>query len=496
MERSCGILLHLSSLPSPYGIGTMGRAAYNFVDFLTAAGQSLWQLLPLGPTSCGDSPYQSFSSFAGNPYFIDLDMLVEDGLLLKSELDGIDWGENPEFVDYGKIYENRFKVLKIAAERGIERDKAELERFVSDNRSWLPDYALFMALKRHFGMKAWFDWPDEEARLHKPEAVGKYAELLHEDVRFFEYNQFLFFKQWDALHKYAKAHGVKIIGDMPIYVAMDSADVWASPEFFLLDEKNVPVEVAGVPPDYFSEDGQLWGNPLYDYDAMRRDGYGWWIRRVDGASKLCDILRIDHFRGFESFWAVPFDAETAKVGRWVKGPGMDLVGRLTSWFSELGFIAEDLGLLTPEVHELLEQSGLPGMKVLEFAFDPKEPSNYLPHRYTQNCVCYVGTHDNAPIMAWRDEADAAEVEFAERYLAIGDAEGFNWGMIRGGMSSVASMFIAQMQDFLALGADARMNTPGTQFGNWRWRLKPNELTSELAAKLLDMAKMYGRYPAE
>lgn len=257
MERSCGILLHLSSLPSPYGIGTIGRAAYNFVDFLTAAGQSLWQLLPLGPTSCGDSPYQSFSSFAGNPYFIDLDMLVEDGLLLKSELDGIDWGENPEFVDYGKIYENRFKVLKIAAERGIERDKAELERFVNDNRSWLPDYALFMALKRHFGMKAWFDWPDEEARLHKPEAVGKYAELLHEDVRFFEYSQFLFFNQWDALHKYAKAHGVKIIGDMPIYVAMDSADVWASPEFFLLDEKNVPVEVAGVPPDYFSEDLSL-----------------------------------------------------------------------------------------------------------------------------------------------------------------------------------------------------------------------------------------------
>ena len=496
MERCCGILLHLSSLPSPYGIGTMGRAAYNFVDFLSSAGQSLWQLLPLGPTSCGDSPYQSFSSFAGNPYFIDLDMLVEDGLLVQSELDGIDWGTDPELVDYGKIYENRFKVLKIAADLGIKHDAAEFEKFVSDNRSWLPDYALFMALKLHFGMKAWFDWPDEDIRLHKPEAVGKYAELLNEDVQFFEYIQLLFFKQWDALHKYANEHGVKIIGDMPIYVAMDSADVWASPEFFLLDEKNVPVEVAGVPPDYFSEDGQLWGNPLYDYDAMRRDGYGWWIRRVDGASRLCDILRIDHFRGFESFWAVPFDAETAKVGRWVKGPGMDLVGRLTSWFSDLGFIAEDLGLLTPEVHKLLEQSGLPGMKVLEFAFDPTEPSNYLPHKYTQNCVCYVGTHDNAPVMAWRDEADKAEVEFAERYLAISDAEGFNWGMIRGGMSSVASMFIAQMQDYLGLGADARMNTPGTQFGNWRWRLKADALTPELAERLLDMVKTYGRYTAE
>ena len=496
MERCCGILLHLSSLPSPYGIGTMGRAAYSFVDFLSSAGQSLWQLLPLGPTSCGDSPYQSFSSFAGNPYFIDLDMLVEDGLLVQSELDGIDWGTDPELVDYGKIYENRFKVLKIAADLGIKHDAAEFEKFVSDNRSWLPDYALFMALKRHFDMKAWFDWPDEDIRLHKPEAVGKYAELLNEDVQFFEYIQLLFFKQWDALHKYANEHGVKIVGDMPIYVAMDSADVWASPEFFLLDEKNVPVEVAGVPPDYFSKDGQLWGNPLYDYDAMQRDGYGWWIRRVDGASKLCDILRIDHFRGFESFWAVPFNAETAKVGRWVKGPGMDLVGRLTSWFSDLGFIAEDLGLLTPEVHELLEQSGLPGMKVLEFAFDPTEPSNYLPHKYTQNCVCYVGTHDNAPVMAWRDEADKAEVEFAERYLAISDAEGFNWGMIRGGMSSVASMFIAQMQDYLGLGADTRMNTPGTQFGNWRWRLKADALTPELAERLLDMVKMYGRYTAE
>ena len=496
MERCCGILLHLSSLPSPYGIGTMGRAAYSFVDFLSSAGQSLWQLLPLGPTSCGDSPYQSFSSFAGNPYFIDLDMLVEDGLLVQSELDGIDWGTDPELVDYGKIYENRFKVLKIAADLGIKHDAAEFEKFVSDNRSWLPDYALFMALKRHFGMKAWFDWPDEDIRLHKPEAVGKYAELLNEDVQFFEYIQLLFFKQWDALHKYANERGVKIVGDMPIYVAMDSADVWASPEFFLLDEKNVPVEVAGVPPDYFSKDGQLWGNPLYDYDAMRRDGYGWWIRRVDGASKLCDILRIDHFRGFESFWAVPFDAETAKVGRWVKGPGMDLVGRLTSWFSDLGFIAEDLGLLTPEVHELLDQSGLPGMKVLEFAFDPTEPSNYLPHKYTQNCVCYVGTHDNAPVMAWRDEADKAEVEFAERYLAISDAEGFNWGMIRGGMSSVASMFIAQMQDYLGLGADTRMNTPGTQFGNWRWRLKADALTPELAERLLDMVKTYGRYTAE
>ena len=492
MKRSCGILLPISSLPSPYGIGTLGKAAYDFIDFLSSAGQGLWQMLPVGPTSYGNSPYQSFSTYAGNPYYIDIDMLVEDGLLLSSELEGIDWGSNSGSVDYGKIYANRFEILKKAADRGFKRDSAELGRFLSDNRSWLFDYALFMALKRHFGMKAWFEWPDENIRLHQPEAVDEYAELLHKDIALFEYIQFLFYRQWNALHGYALEKGIKIIGDLPIYVALDSADVWSCPECFLLDEKNVPVEVAGVPPDFFSEDGQLWGNPLYDYEAMRRDGYGWWIRRIDGASKLYDIIRIDHFRGFESFWAVPFGAKNAKDGHWVKGPGMDLVGRLTSWFSDVQFIAEDLGLLTPEVHELLEESGLPGMKVLEFAFDPDEPSNYLPHKYSPNCVCYVGTHDNTPVMAWLNDASRDELRFAERYLGLNDTEGFGWGMIRGGMSSVASFFIAQMQDYLGLGSEARMNIPGTNSGNWQWRLTDGQLTSELAAKIAELSKMYGR----
>ena len=492
MDRSCGILLHLSSLPSPYGIGTLGKAAYDFIDFLSDAGQGLWQMLPVGPTSYGDSPYQSFSTYAGNPYFVDLDMLIDDGLLTKAELEGIDWGADPESVDYGKIYKNRFDVLKKAADIGIKRDSKELEQFVSSNGSWLPDYALFMALKRHFEMKPWFDWDDEDIRLHKPESVKKYTELLHDDVVFFEYIQFLFFSQWNALHDYARKKGIKIIGDLPIYVAMDSADVWANPECFMLDEKNVPIEVAGVPPDYFSKDGQLWGNPLYDYDAMRRDGYGWWIRRVDGASKLFDIIRIDHFRGFESFWAVPFGAKTAKDGHWVKGPGMDLVGRLTSWFSGTEFIAEDLGLLTPAVHELLEQSHLPGMKVLEFAFDPDEPSNYLPHKYSTDCVCYVGTHDNAPVMQWLSEVSEDELNFAERYLGLNEAEGFARGIIRGGMSSVASVFIAQMQDYLELGAKSRMNTPGTDSGNWQWRMREDKFTEKLAKRLNDLAAMYER----
>ena len=492
MDRSCGILLPISSLPSPYGIGSLGKAAYDFVDFLSESKQSWWQILPAGPTSFGDSPYQSFSTYAGNPYFVDLDMLICDGLLEKSDVDGIDWGSDPARVDYEKIYLNRFAVLKKAADRGIARDRNKLNEFVDKNSSWLPDYALFMALKRHFGMNAWTEWSDDEIRLHKADAVEKYQLMLEEDISFFEYIQLLFYKQWDELREYAHGKGISIMGDLPIYVAMDSADVWANPDCFLLDEKNMPTAVAGVPPDYFCEDGQLWGNPLYDYETMRNDGYGWWIRRIDGAAKLYDALRIDHFRGFESFWAVPYGEKTAVNGKWIKGPGMDLVGRLISWFYNVKFVAEDLGILTEEVHEMLEESGLPGMKVLEFAFDPTEPSEYLPHAYTENCVCYVGTHDNAPVMAWRDEAEKAEVEFAIEYLGLNSTEGFNWGVIRGGMSSVASLFIAQMQDYLGLGAEARMNTPGTCMGNWQWRLTEGQITPDLTCKIARITEMYGR----
>ena len=491
MDRASGILLPISALPSPYGIGTLGKAAYAFADFLHAAGQRYWQLLPLGPTSYGDSPYQSFSTFAGNPYFIDLDLLAEEGLLDKEDLAAADWGNDPRYVDYGKIYEVRFDVLRRAFLRGRERDREAVERFQAEN-PWLKNYALYMAVKAHFGMKSWLEWPDEAIRVRAPEAVARYEKELAEDVAFYTYLQYLFFKQWGELREYIHSLGIRIIGDLPIYVAMDSADVWAEPEFFQLGEGNIPTEVSGVPPDYFSADGQLWGNPLYDYDRMRQDGFGWWIRRVEGASRLFDVIRIDHFRGLESYWAVPYGAETAREGRWRKGPGMDLVGVLTQWFHGLDIIAEDLGFLTPEVHQLLRDSGLPGMKVLEFAFDAREPSNYLPHTYERNCVCYVGTHDNETVMQWREQADRADVTFARKYLGLNEAEGFHWGMLRGGMSSVADTFVAQMQDYLGLGAEGRMNTPGTLGNNWRWRLLPGEASPALARKIRRYAHMYGR----
>ena len=492
MKRSCGILMPVSSLPSPYGIGTLGKAAYDFVDFLAEARQSWWQTLPLGPTSYGDSPYQSFSAYAGNPYFVDLALLEQDGLVTREELEAEDWGDDPACVDYEKIYNARFRVLQKAADRGWERDADAVSAFAAANAGWLEDYALFMALKRRFGMKAWTEWEDEDIRLHRPEAVERCRAELAEDVRLFTYIQYLFFRQWNDLRDYAHEKGIGIIGDLPIYVAMDSADVWAEPGSFQLDSRNVPVEVSGVPPDYFSADGQLWGNPLYDWEAMKRDGFGWWVRRIEGASRLYDVIRIDHFRGLESYWAVPYGETTAKNGRWVKGPGMDLIRTLTGRFPDLQFIAEDLGFLTPEVHQLLEESGMPGMKVLEFAFDSREPSNYLPHTYSPHCVCYAGTHDNTTIAAWRTEADPADVDMAIRYLGLNEEEGFHWGMIRGGMSSVADLFVAQMQDYLGLGKEARMNTPGILGGNWQWRMTNGQITAALTERIAETARIYGR----
>ena len=489
MERSSGILLPISSLPSPYGIGTLGKEARQFVDFLAKANQRWWQILPVGPTSYGDSPYQSFSAYAGNPYFIDLEQLMELGLLEKEEVEGCDWGSDPTRVDYGKIYNSRFALLEKASKKAWERYSGDLEAFISQNKSWLPDYALFMALKRANGMKAWIEWP-EDVRMRESAALDKAREAYAEDIRLFTFIQFMFFQQWRSLKAYAHEKNVGIIGDMPIYVAMDSADVWADPKSFQLDSRNVPTEVSGVPPDSFTADGQLWGNPLYNWEAMKADGYGWWIRRIAGASKLYDVIRIDHFRGFESYWAVPGDAKTAKDGHWVKGPGMDLLGVLKNWFPDLEFIAEDLGYLTPEVKQLLEDFGFPGMKVLEFAFDSREPSNYLPHTYTHNCVCYAGTHDNAPLARWRKEAAKEDIAMAKQYLGLNRSEGFIRGIIRGGMSSVADLFVAQMQDYLE--DTGRINTPGVASGNWQWRLAEGKLTDELAQEIADMTSLYGR----
>jgi len=491
IKRSSGILMPLYALPSPYGIGTLGKAARDYVDFLSQAGQSWWQMLPVGPTSYGDSPYQSPSTYAGNPYYIDLDRLVADRLLTRAEIDALAWGDDPERVDYGKLYENRFTLLQKATDRGWERDADQVAAFVKENAGWLPDYALFMALKRHFGMACWLDWP-EAIRLRKPAAVARYREALAQDIRLFTYIQYLFFTQWADLRDYAHKKGVGILGDLPIYVALDSVDVWASPESFQLDEKGFPTAVAGVPPDYFSEDGQLWGNPLYDYETMARDGYAWWIRRVDGAAKLYDVIRIDHFRGFDTYWSVPYGAKTAKSGHWVKGPGMALVGVLRDWFSNIRFIAEDLGEPSPDVVKLLKESGFPGMKVLEFAFDAKESSDYLPHTYPQNCVCYGGTHDNETLLGWLEGADPADRQKAVDYLGLNQQEGYVWGLIRGGMSSVADLFVTQMQDYLELDNTARTNTPGLAEGNWQWRMAADALTPALAKKIAKLTKLYDR----
>lgn len=493
MNRSSGILMPMSSLPSPYGIGTMGRAAYDFVDFLASAGQSYWQLLPLGPTSYGDSPYSSPSTFAGNPYYIDLDMLIEQGLLRKEDVSSLNWGTDPSVTDYSVIYQNRFQVLRKAFASGRESLSGEIAEFRRQNASWLENYALFMSVKGKFGMKSWTEWPDEAIRRRTPEAVSAYSAELCEEMDFWVFLQVLFFRQWNALREYAREKGIGFIGDVPIYVAMDSADVWSEPRFFQLDSEYMPSEVSGVPPDDFNEDGQLWGNPLYNYDAMKADGFGWWIRRIEGASRLYDVVRIDHFRGFESYWAVPAGEETAKNGKWRPGPGMDLVGVLTGWFSGMEFIAEDLGYATPEVRKLLEDSGLPGMKVLQFAFDAHGDSAYLPHNCAENSSMYIGTHDNDTVLGWLESfATEDDREFASKYMHITPDEGWCYGFIRTGMASASKLFVMQMQDVLELPGSCRMNTPGIPMGNWCWRMLPGALSGKIAERLLDMVKTYRR----
>ncbi len=481
MNRAAGVLLSVSSLPAPYGIGTLGRCAYDFVDFLVESGQNYWQMLPVGPISYGDSPYQSFSTFAGNPYYIDLDMLQTDGLLTSEEVQAHSWGDDPERVDYGAIYRARYALLERAFDRGWSRERQAVEEFAR-RQPWLDGYARFMALKRRYDMKPWTQWPAGEVP----------AEELERDVQFFTYLQFLFDRQWTALKQYANEKGISIIGDLPIYVAMDSADVWTNPERFLLDRDNVPVDVSGVPPDGFTDAGQLWGNPLYRWDAMKRDGYAWWESRLRGALERFDGIRLDHFRGLESYWAVPYGDETAAGGRWEPGPGEDFIKMVHEKFPGALIIAEDLGYVTKEVKELLECSGYPGMKVLEFAFDSREAGDYLPHCYPENSVCYTGTHDNTTVLGWLEEAGPEDMEMARRYLGLNREEGYNWGFLRGGMGSKARLFVAQMQDYLDLGGAARMNTPGTLGGNWQWRMKPGAASPELARRLREFTRLFGR----
>ncbi|MEA5049992.1 MAG: 4-alpha-glucanotransferase [Oscillospiraceae bacterium] len=489
-ERGSGILLPVFSLPSRHGIGTFGRAAYAFVDFLAAAKQRWWQVLPLGCTGFGDSPYQSFSAFAGNPYFIDLDMLTDEGLLEAGQADAADWGDDPGRVDYGKLWLHRGALLRRAFERGRERDAAAVRAFREENDAWLPDYALYMALKARGGMRPWTEWDDVDIRMHDPDAVRRCAQALREEIDACVYTQYLFFKQWRALKSYANSRGVGILGDLPIYVAMDSADVWARRGDYCLDEAGRPTEVAGVPPDYFSATGQLWGNPLYDWARMRGDGYAWWLRRLDFACAQYDAVRIDHFRGFESYWAVPFGAETARDGRWAAGPGMDFIGALRRALPGAALIAEDLGTLTDGVRAMVRASGLPGMKVLEFAFAPDNA--YLPHRHVANSVCYTGTHDNAPLTAWAASLGGETRDFAMRYLGAGTPQDIPGAVLRAGLGSVAGLFVAQLQDWMELGAEARVNLPGTCGGNWTWRLRAGEPGGGLAPRIASMTCLYGR----
>ena len=488
--RESGILMHITSLSSPYGIGTMGKEAYKFVDFLKSAGQSLWQILPLTPTGYGDSPYQSCSTFAGNHYLIDLDALIEAGLLEKREVEGRNWSWRDDKVDFGAQYNNRLTVLRLAFNRFA--DQEALDAFCREQASWLPDFALFMALKGSNNGQPWYQWEDC-LKFRDPEAIWKVRQELKEEIRFYCFVQYLFFTQWTALRSYAHKNGIRIIGDVPIYVPYDSVDVWSNPELFQLDAAMNPTDVAGCPPDAFSDDGQLWGNPLYRWDVIGKDGFGWWIRRLAAAGELYDIVRLDHFRGFEAYWAVPFGDTTARNGRWVKGPGMDFVNAVKNNLPHVSLIAEDLGFLTQEVLDLRDDSGYPGMKVLEFAFDSREPSEYLPHTYTANSVCYVGTHDNMTMRQWFDTADKDAVEYAGEYMCLNEQEGLVWGTIRTAMSSVSEQCVVQLQDYLDLGADARMNFPGTCDGtNWTWRALDGVLTEALAAKIRKLTTLYGR----
>lgn len=491
MKRSSGILLPVSSLPSNYGIGTFGSEAYKFIDFLKEADQTYWQMLPIGPTSYGDSPYQSFSSFAGNPYFIDLDTLVDEGLLAKTDLIGFE-PANKNYIDYGDIYNTRFSLLLKAYYNGKNSYADDFDRFKAENSNWLDNYALFMAIKKKFGSKGWIDWADEDARLRKPEALEKYKEELKEDIDFYSFIQFLFFKQFEKLKAYAHLNGIKLIGDLPIYVPIDSSDVWANPECFKLDSQNLPVEVAGCPPDYFSPEGQLWGNPLYDWDYMKTTGYKWWIDRVYATSKLFDVVRIDHFRGFDSYWAVPYGDKNAINGHWITGPGMDFVGVLKNWFSDVEFIAEDLGFHTDSVQKLLDDSTFPGMKVLQFGFDSREASNHAPHAYEENSICYIGTHDNSTCLGWANAAKKEDIAFCKKYLNIHDDDKFAWAMTKMGMMSVAKLFVGCMWDYLELDDSARINTPGTVGNNWKWRMSKGDDSEVLAKRIAEMTKMYER----
>ena len=491
--RTSGILMPVFSLPSKYGIGCFSKEAYQFVDFLKESGQKNWQVLPLGQTSYGDSPYQSFSSFAGNPYFIDLEQLVEQQLLTKAECDSFDFGKNPESIDYAKLYQNRYKILRMACDRFLKQPSDDFFAFCQENDWWLGNYALFMVIKNMHKGASWLQW-EEKYKRRDFAALDQVWHGQHDEIQFYQFQQYLFFCQWKKLHAYAAQAGIHIIGDIPIYVALDSADAWAEPQLFQFDEELNPVAVAGCPPDAFSATGQLWGNPLYRWEYHRQTGYAWWIRRIAQCLNLYDCIRIDHFRGFDEYYSIPAGDETAEHGHWEPGPGMSLMQALKDALGNVNVIAEDLGFLTDGVRRLLYDSGFPGMKVIQFAFDSREESDYLPHNYEKNCVVYTGTHDNDTLCGWYKVLDPEDLKLSQKYMnnANTSKSEIHWDFIRLALASVADLCIIPLQDYLGLGSEARINTPSTLGNNWRWRMKQGCLTKELADQIRELTTLYGR----
>ena len=492
--RRAGVLLPVSSLPGKYGIGTFGKAAYDWVDYLKASGQSLWQILPLGPTGYGDSPYQSFSTFAGNPYFIDLEKLIEEKLVTQAECDALDWGGSERYVDYEKMFTSRFAILRKAYSRalrnGLLTDKAFMS-FCRKNKSWLDDYALYMAVKNHYEGKSYLLW-DDDIRLREKKAVKRYSELLKDETDFYRFQQFKFDEQWKALKKYANENGIMIIGDIPIYVAPDGADTWSEPELFQLDEKGYPTAVAGCPPDAFTADGQLWGNPLYDWDYHKKTGYKWWMKRLKACFDMYDIVRIDHFRGFYSYWSVPYGDKNARGGKWIKGPGYDFFAFMKKELGDRPVIAEDLGFLTEGVIKMVEKTGYPGMKILQFGFDPSAGSEHVPHLYERNFVVYTGTHDNDTILHWSLNCDKKTAKYAMKYTGVSRRKDLPDALIRECYASCADTCIIPLQDFLGLDNEARINTPSTLGDNWKWRSAYSDWTIKLSKRMNKLVRIYGR----
>ena len=493
-KRKAGILMPITSLPSAYGIGTLGKAAYDFVDFVKMAGQSYWQILPVGPTGYGDSPYQSFSTFAGNPYFIDLDELITMGILDRASCEAADFGPNPEYVEYDKQYENRYPLLRQAYASFVSQkmdQQQDFTTFCEDNLFWLDDYALFMAVKNANQGNSFSQW-DKSIRLHKEEALNDCRRKYAQDYGFYCFLQYMFAKQWDALKKYANKNGIRIIGDIPIYVAADSADTWANPKLFQMDEDGIPTGVAGCPPDYFSPTGQLWGNPLYDWDYHKQTGYEWWTKRIAHCYELYDVVRIDHFRGFDEYYDIPYGDKTAEFGQWRPGPGMDLFDALKEKLGKMDVIAEDLGFLTPSVLKLVKKSGYPGMKVLQFAFDPEGDSTYLPHNYQANSFVYTGTHDNDTSIGCFASLSRKEKAFAKEYFGVTTSKNIHWVFVRTALASMSDTAIIMMQDYLGLGSEARINTPSTLGDNWKWRMLPDQANEKLAKEIRNACFAYAR----